>query len=300
MSQKSEEIEALGLKLQNLLEAEKRGADQLQECQEKLTGVQAQLDRVTATSQHASGQLAARCEEVDSVRSQLTAADDLHLKLKSRLKESDREMAMCRARAEAAAESQAVSHEQADMARRKLQNVSERLDESETRVNSLQLALEKRNQEACSTQARCTNQHAQYECVRTRWLLQVRELNSMLKAWEAMRLSKDAQIAALMERCKRYDEDIAEKGRSNEALRRKLMHHHGAVSPHGSLKTLNDHVCSQQSTGASVAGSLSASDGGRTRHIHLHMHGAERAPGSSSGPRPSFYHLSQNRNEFPR
>jgi hypothetical protein len=28
-----------------------------------------------------------------------------------------------------------------------------------------------------------------------------RELNHMLKAWEAMRLGKDAQIAALMERC---------------------------------------------------------------------------------------------------
>lgn len=49
-----------------------------------------------------------------------------------------------------------------------------------------------------------------------------RELNHMLKAWEAMRLGKDAQIAALMERCKRHEEDAAEKARTVEALRRKL------------------------------------------------------------------------------
>lgn len=49
-----------------------------------------------------------------------------------------------------------------------------------------------------------------------------RELNQMLKAWEAMRLGKDAQIAALMERCKRHEEDAAEKARTADALRRKL------------------------------------------------------------------------------
>ncbi len=44
----------------------------------------------------------------------------------------------------------------------------------------------------------------------------------MLKAWEAMRLGKDAQIAALMERAKRHEEDAAEKARTVDALRRKL------------------------------------------------------------------------------
>ncbi|EFJ42063.1 hypothetical protein VOLCADRAFT_97975 [Volvox carteri f. nagariensis] len=52
---------------------------------------------------------------------------------------------------------------------------------------------------------------------------EVRELNSMLQAWEAMRLGKDAQIAALLERCKRHEEDAAEKARTIEALRRKLQ-----------------------------------------------------------------------------
>lgn len=51
---------------------------------------------------------------------------------------------------------------------------------------------------------------------------EVRELNHMLKAWEAMRLGKDAQIAALMERCKRNEEEAAEKARTVDALRRKL------------------------------------------------------------------------------
>lgn len=45
----------------------------------------------------------------------------------------------------------------------------------------------------------------------------------MLKAWEAMRLGKDAQISALTERCKRHEEDAAEKARTVEALRRKLQ-----------------------------------------------------------------------------
>lgn len=98
----------------------------------------------------------------------------------------------------------------------------------------------------------------------------------MLKAWEAMRLSKDAQIAALMERCKRYDEDIAEKGRSNDALRRKLMHqhHHTSGAARGSVSSLtSERLASRHSTAGSVAGSISGSESGsRVRHIHLHMH----------------------------
>ena len=50
-----------------------------------------------------------------------------------------------------------------------------------------------------------------------------RELNQLLKAWEAMRLGKDAQIASLIERGKRMEEDVAEKTRTIDALRRKLF-----------------------------------------------------------------------------
>ncbi|CAD7701268.1 unnamed protein product [Ostreobium quekettii] len=37
--------------------------------------------------------------------------------------------------------------------------------------------------------------------------MHLRELYHMLEAWEAMRLGKDAQIAALMERCRRVDQE---------------------------------------------------------------------------------------------
>ena len=49
-----------------------------------------------------------------------------------------------------------------------------------------------------------------------------RELNQLLKAWEAMRLGKDAQIAALLEKNKRSEEALEEKTRSIDALRRKM------------------------------------------------------------------------------
>lgn len=51
---------------------------------------------------------------------------------------------------------------------------------------------------------------------------EVKELSRLLKAWEAMRMGKDAQIASLIERGKRSEEEIAEKTRTIEALRRKL------------------------------------------------------------------------------
>ena len=43
---------------------------------------------------------------------------------------------------------------------------------------------------------------------------EVRELNQMLKAWEAMRHSKDQQIAQLVARCKKFEEEAAEKNRA--------------------------------------------------------------------------------------
>lgn len=112
--------------------------------------------------------------------------------------------------------------------------------------------------------------------------VQVRELNSMLKAWEAMRLSKDAQIAALMERCKRYDEDVAEKARSNDALRRKL--HHQPAPAAAPPRPLSDTMRSSSGRGAPSVASSVASEGGRARHIHLHMHPSLRGSAASWQP----------------
>ena len=49
---------------------------------------------------------------------------------------------------------------------------------------------------------------------------EVRELNRMLKAWEAMRHSKDAQIEKLVERCKKFEDEATEKARAIESMRK--------------------------------------------------------------------------------
>jgi hypothetical protein len=51
---------------------------------------------------------------------------------------------------------------------------------------------------------------------------EVRELNQMLKAWEAMRHSKDRQIEQLVERCRKFEEEAAEKSRAVDAMRRRM------------------------------------------------------------------------------
>lgn len=38
-----------------------------------------------------------------------------------------------------------------------------------------------------------------------RKVMEIRELNHMLRAWEAMRAGKDAQMSALIERCRRLE-----------------------------------------------------------------------------------------------
>lgn len=50
----------------------------------------------------------------------------------------------------------------------------------------------------------------------------LRELNKMLKAWEAMRICKDSQINALLDKCKLYEDQVAEKSRALGALREKI------------------------------------------------------------------------------
>ena len=49
---------------------------------------------------------------------------------------------------------------------------------------------------------------------------EVRELNRMLAAWEAMRHSKDAQIEKLVERCKKFEDEATEKARAVESMRK--------------------------------------------------------------------------------
>ena len=60
---------------------------------------------------------------------------------------------------------------------------------------------------------------------------EVRELNQMLKAWEAMRHSKDQQIAQLVERCKKFEQDSAEKARAVDSLRQRVGREPGSGTP---------------------------------------------------------------------
>ena len=49
-----------------------------------------------------------------------------------------------------------------------------------------------------------------------------RELNQSLKAWDAIRLAKDAQVAALMEKTRRHEEESGDRLRAIDSLRKKL------------------------------------------------------------------------------
>ena len=71
---------------------------------------------------------------------------------------------------------------------------------------------------ALMLQAECSELRAKVE-KRNR---EVRELNQMLKAWEAMRHSKDQQIAQLVERCRKFEEEAADKARAIDAMRSRL------------------------------------------------------------------------------
>ena len=51
---------------------------------------------------------------------------------------------------------------------------------------------------------------------------ELKELNKMLKAWEAMRICKDSQINALLDKCKLYEDQVSEKSRALGALRQKI------------------------------------------------------------------------------
>ena len=93
----------------------------------------------------------------------------------------------------------------------RMADIINKLEESEQHKISLTTELQK-SQKGNETLTELANRRA----------IEIKELNHLLRAWEAMRMGKDAQIASLIERGKRSEEDIAEKGRTIEALRRKI------------------------------------------------------------------------------
>jgi hypothetical protein len=109
-----------------------------------------------------------------------------------------------------------------------------------------------------------------------------RDLQQMLKAWDAMRLGKDAQIAALIERCKRYEEEKQEQSRTVESLRRKIACIAPRPGASGVMPDTSDVVSTHSSTGS------------RRSHmqLHLHMHPAShRQPAASVTSSPNIQYL---------
>jgi hypothetical protein len=120
-------------------------------------------------------------------------------------------------------------------------------------------------------------------------LRQVREMNAMLKAWEAMRLGKDAQISALMERSKRQEEEAAEKARTVEALRRKLAAATGRRSSGGSTSNTGGGRPGTAGSNPAVSSGASASGVAATqqqqqqqRYLHLHVHSPQHSTATST------------------
>ena len=96
---------------------------------------------------------------------------------------------------------------------------------SEDRARSAEEALAAHRGEQQSGQARALMLQAEASELRAKVEKrnrEVRELNQMLKAWEAMRHSKDKQFAELVERCRKFEEEAAEKSRAVEAMRRRV------------------------------------------------------------------------------
>lgn len=95
--------------------------------------------------------------------------------------------------------------------------------------------------ETTATKSDLNAAHSQIESIRgqlTRKTMHIRELNHMLEAWEAMRVGKDAQIAALMERCLRLEEE----NKSSQALEEKGVNgEQGIEGVRGSFLNLHLH-----------------------------------------------------------
>ena len=85
------------------------------------------------------------------------------------------------------------------------------LESKQTLVDSYRSRLTKTECDLSNARAKIDNQNRD-----------LKEMNKMLKAWEAMRTCKDSQISALLEKCKQYEDQVAEKARSVSFLRQKI------------------------------------------------------------------------------
>ncbi|KAL6749361.1 hypothetical protein V8C86DRAFT_1017524 [Haematococcus lacustris] len=253
-------LQSLDVKAKGLTDRLEQTTAQLDGCRRQLAATQAQSrDVQDAASQHSTALQVARKEaallttrlarkEADSltVQAEINRQMADYEKLKARLiqqeQDSSRLMASQNAMARKCDELHAAMaakqddyaaaivrtaqlQEQLNASRNALAAAQERLRSQEHQHDDSERQTEAAHHQlhALSAQLREAQQNsAALQEQLDKKSSEIRELHQMLKAWEAMRLGKDAQIAALLERCKRHEEDAAEKARTVDALRRKV------------------------------------------------------------------------------
>ena len=130
---------------------------------------------------------------------------------------------------------------------------------------------------ALMLQAECSELRAKVE-KRNR---EVRELNQMLKAWEAMRHSKDQQIAQLVERCRKFEEEAADKARAIDAMRSRLGR--GAADENGSVGSVSFNRTPNSARRSPTGTSMRLSPSPAPSSVSSFAFGT-RAPSSSRSP----------------
>eukprot|EP00192_Tetraselmis_astigmatica_P008137 CAMPEP_0117675320 /NCGR_PEP_ID=MMETSP0804-20121206/15539_1 /TAXON_ID=1074897 /ORGANISM="Tetraselmis astigmatica, Strain CCMP880" /LENGTH=667 /DNA_ID=CAMNT_0005484309 /DNA_START=212 /DNA_END=2211 /DNA_ORIENTATION=- len=209
LGRRAQEIRQLEDELQESWAASKKESE-VERLKKELADVTAECNELRVALSHRNEDCAAAHVEVRVLHEEVQAAREQANELRRELAGVEDELARLR-------------HESSSNAAHEAARMREELEKAHGEVLPLKEQLNRRTRE-------------------------VRELNHMLKAWEAMRLGKDAQIASLMERCKRHEEEAAEKARSVDSLRRKLA------------------------LAGRDPGVNSPSASGRARHIHVHMH----------------------------
>ena len=132
---------------------------------------------------------------------------------------------------------------------------------------------------ALMLQAECSELRAKVE-KRNR---EVRELNQMLKAWEAMRHSKDQQIAQLVERCRKFEEEAADKARAIDAMRSRLGRGGADNNENGSVGSVSFNRTPNSARRSPTGTSMRLSPSPAPSSVSSFAFGT-RAPSSSRSP----------------
>ncbi|QDZ19606.1 hypothetical protein HOP50_03g21240 [Chloropicon primus] len=153
---------------------------------------------------------------------------DLLGALAAEVKAAKRKQAKSKSSAQENSEIALALHMESVALKESLKSKEARIKELKAEVSSLEergASLESKQAaiDSCEsrlTEARCDLSQANSKIEKQG--RELKELNKMLKAWEAMRICKDSQINALLDKCKLYEDQVSEKSRALGALRQKI------------------------------------------------------------------------------